>query len=104
MKTRDLAGKWTKTIKRIKFIQRRLGWEMEHYNNQMRRGGKREGAGRKSRPLIPQVSQGIASRVLTMPEDEKTGWPGEEGRWLELLNAKDERLRFDVQKYLTDRR
>jgi len=29
---------------------------------------------------------------------------GEEGRWLELLNAKDERLRFDVQKYLTDRR
>ena len=39
-----------------------------------------------------------------MPEDEKTGWPGEERRWLELLNAKDERLRFDVQKYLTDRR
>jgi hypothetical protein len=70
----------------------------------MRHGGRREGAGRKPRPLIPQVDQGIASHVLAMPADGKTGWPGEEQRWLELLNAGDERLRFDVQKYLTDRR
>jgi hypothetical protein len=70
----------------------------------MSRGGKREGAGRKPGPQLPQVDRGTASRVLAMPADVKSGWPGEHARWMELLNAKDERLRFDVLKYLTDRR
>ena len=68
------------------------------------RGGPRAGAGRKPKPKIPlSADKGIATRVLASPSI-KDGWPGEEKRWLELLNAKDERLRFDVQKYLTDRR
>jgi hypothetical protein len=71
----------------------------------MGRGGKRAGAGRKPKPNIAMVAdKDTAARVLALPADEKTGWPGEEKRWLELLNATDERLRFDVQKYLTDRR
>jgi len=71
-------------------------------------GGKREGAGRKPKAKIPlSATTGIATRVLAAPtalDKDGNGWPGEETRWLELLNAKDERLRFDVQKYLTDRR
>lgn len=69
------------------------------------RGGARPGSGRPAKPKVPQfANKGIASRVLASPASEKTGWTGEEQRWMELLNAKDERLRFDVQKYLTDRR
>jgi hypothetical protein len=62
--------------------------------------------GRPEKPKIPlSATTGIASRVLAAaPDKVKDGWPGEEKRWLELLNAKDDRLRFDVQKYLTDRR
>ena len=66
-------------------------------------GGARPGAGRKPRPKLPFAHKDIASIVLaTRPT--KGGWPGEEARWMELLNAQDERLRFDVLKYLTDRR
>jgi hypothetical protein len=46
----------------------------------------------------------MASAVLALPPDKEAGWSGEQARWLELLNAKDDRLRFDVIKYLTDRR
>lgn len=69
----------------------------------MGRGGGGRGQGRKPKPKVPlDATKGIASRVLaTAPSGE---WPGEEKRWLELLNVRDERLRFDVQKYLTDRR
>lgn len=66
-------------------------------------GGSRSGAGRKPKARIEQrADKGIASRVLATSASKE--WPGEEARWLELLNASDERLRFDVQKYLTDRR
>lgn len=69
----------------------------------MAKGGRRPGAGRKPKPKIElRADKGVASRVLAAKPDEQ--WPGEEARWMELLNAKDERLRFDVQKYLTDRR
>lgn len=69
------------------------------------RGGARPGSGRPPKPKIPQFAgKGIASRVLAAPASKKTGWEGEEARWMALLNANDERLRFDVQKYLTDRR
>ena len=69
----------------------------------MAKGGHRDGAGRKPKPKIELTAdKGVASRVLARTAHGE--WPGEEARWLELLNAKDERLRFDVQKYLTDRR
>lgn len=69
------------------------------------RGGARPGSGRPAKPKVPQfANKGIASRVLAAPANKESGWTGEEQRWMELLNAKDERLRFDVQKYLTDRR
>jgi hypothetical protein len=69
----------------------------------MPKGGKRNGAGRKPKPRIPIVAtKSIASRVLAAkPAND---WPGEEERWMELLNARDDRLRFDVLRYLTDRR
>lgn len=59
----------------------------------MPRGGYRPGAGR---PRVPYASQGVASRVLRKA--------GELARWLGLLDAKDERLRFEVLRYLTDKR
>jgi hypothetical protein len=63
----------------------------------MGRGGKRAGAGRKPKPkAFPCADQGTAARVLAKAEEEK--------RWLELLDATDQRLCFDVLKYLTDRR
>ena len=44
----------------------------------------------------PGNPRGIATRVLNAIDEEK--W------WLDLLHCDDKRLRFDVQKYLTDRR
>jgi hypothetical protein len=67
---------------------------------QSSRGGRREGAGRpKKEKLViggPGNPRGIATRVLNAIDEEK--W------WLALLHCDDKRLRFDVQKYLTDRR
>jgi len=64
----------------------------------MPRGGRRTpGPGKTlGRPRIPYASQGVASRVLRKA--------GELARWMGLLDAKDERLRFDVLRYLTDKR
>jgi hypothetical protein len=67
---------------------------------QSSRGGRREGAGRpKKEKLVIGAAgnpRGIATRVLQAIDEVK--W------WLDLLNCDDKRLRFDVQKYLTDRR
>jgi len=41
---------------------------------------------------------GCACEYRARNRPTKGGWPGEEARWTELLNAKDERLRFDVLK------
>jgi hypothetical protein len=62
----------------------------------MARGGKRPGAGRKRKEKLPLATKSIASEVLAKIDEVK--W------WLALLHSKDARLRFDVQKYLTDRR
>ena len=62
----------------------------------MARGGKRPGAGRKRKEKLQFASKSIATDVLGKIDEVK--W------WLALLHSKDARLRFDVQKYLTDRR
>jgi hypothetical protein len=63
----------------------------------MAHGGKRSGAGRKRvKPELPEANKAIATQVLSKIEEDKC--------WQELLQAKDDRLRFDVIKYLTDKR
>jgi hypothetical protein len=72
----------------------------------MARGGRREGAGRKPKMHVPYVPKAKAASVLaklgTMFEGKKL--PPEDHIWLALIAAPDLRLRFDVMKYLTDRR
>lgn len=70
-------------------------------SHKARENGSRVGRPAKSR-IEQKATKGIASKVLSSEASEH--WPGEQARWMELLNAKDERLRFDVLKYLTDRR
>lgn len=71
------------------------------------RGGSRPGAGRKAKPKIPlEANKRIATEVLALTKRpiHVSDCECELCRWWHLLNAKDERLRFDVLKYLTDRR
>jgi hypothetical protein len=82
----------------------------------MPRGGKRPNAGRKARPTIPlEANKRIATEVLSMVGyDIGHITPDKNGKgpcdcelctWFELLHESgDLRLRFDVLKYLTDRR
>jgi hypothetical protein len=82
----------------------------------MPRGGKRPNAGRKARPTIPlEANKRIATDVLAMvgydighkrpDKNGKGGCDCERCTWFELLHESgDMRLRFDVLKYLTDRR
>ena len=78
----------------------------------MPRGGKREaGPGKRmGRPQKPKIelraTKGIASEVLnTLGHNYKgKALPSELEFWLVLLANDDKRLRFDVLKYLTDRR
>lgn len=64
----------------------------------MAKGGARAGAGRKPKPKIdlPAVDKTMAGAILAKSDEEKA--------WIELLGASDWRLRFDVRKYLTDKR
>lgn len=67
------------------------------------RGGARAGAGRKPKPKIPIVAtKGVATEVFSKLDGKHN--PTEVQLWLSLLAAKDDRLRFDTLKYLTDRR
>jgi hypothetical protein len=78
----------------------------------MGRGGKRTPAEGKriGRPPKPQIeiraSKGIASTVLSTLGSPYKGQetPTETDLWMSLLADADKRLRFDVLKYLTDRR
>jgi len=62
----------------------------------MPRGGARPGAGRKPKLKLPGVTRDIAQAILAGQDEMKC--------WIELLAANDQRLRFDVLRYLTDRR
>lgn len=64
----------------------------------MAHGGKRPNAGRKAKAKtdLPTVNKTIAAEVLAKENEIEA--------WLELLKAPDTRLRFDVRKYLTDKR
>lgn len=67
------------------------------------RGGARPGAGRKPKPKIElSATKGIATEVFSRLDGKKA--PTEVMLWLNLLATKDERLRLDTLKYLTDRR
>jgi hypothetical protein len=73
----------------------------------MPRGGRRPGAGRKAhaRPTL-EANKRTATEVLALtcrPIHQKD-CKCELCTWWELLRAADQRLRFDVLKYLTDRR
>ena len=72
----------------------------------MPKGGKREGAGRKPKPQVPFVPKAKATSVLSCLGQKRGDkeLPTEEQMWLDLLAVPDLRLRFDVLKYLTDRR
>lgn len=67
----------------------------------MARGGKRRGAGRKKKPVLPAVktlgplSKGLAAKLHG---DEST-----ERRWRELRETGDHWFRLAVEKYLWDR-
>ena len=73
-----------------------------------RRGGKRQGAGRKPKPKIElKANKGIASTVLATlgGKYKNVTLPSEQDLWFGLLLQKeDPRLRLDTLKYLTDRR
>lgn len=64
----------------------------------MAHGGKRPNAGRKAKAKadLPTVNKTVAAEILAKADEVEA--------WLELLNAPDLRLRFDVRKYLTDKR
>lgn len=72
----------------------------------MAKGGKREGAGRPPKARLPFASKAKAESVLgklgTTYEGKRL--PTEDQLWLGLIACPDLRLRFDVMKYLTDRR
>lgn len=69
----------------------------------MPRGGKRTGAGRRRvKPELPAANKTIATMALGQPAKDK--WLGEPEAWRSLLGCSDDRLRFDVMKYLTDKR
>ena len=72
----------------------------------MPRGGKRAGAGRKGRPKLTFATKLEAKSVLDKLGKDYRGkrLPSEDQLWLALLAVPDLRLRFDVLKYLTDRR
>src|SRR6266404_3528832 len=72
----------------------------------MAKGGKREGAGRKKKPTLPFVGKDQSTRVIEYLGKEYRGkkLPTEDDLWLTLICGGDPRLRFDVLKYLTDRR
>ncbi len=72
----------------------------------MARGGKREGAGRPKGVVLPRVAdKECAARLLeALNRPEKTEDSYEVKRWRELESAQDLRLRFDVRKYLYDKR
>ncbi len=74
------------------------------------RGGARSGAGRKAKPTKPAaVSKGVADEILAFLalEKSKTKHPKVcrclKCRWRKLANARDLRLRFQVEKSLLDR-
>jgi hypothetical protein len=71
------------------------------------KGGARPGAGRKAKPKIPAaVTSALAGQILGHLGGQFEGkpLPSEAKLWLALLSDPDKRLRFDVLKYLTDRR
>jgi hypothetical protein len=72
----------------------------------MPRGGRRDGAGRKPKPEVPFVPKAKAESVLARLGQDYEGkkLPTEDQIWLGLIACGDLRLRFDVMKYLTDRR
>ena len=73
----------------------------------MARGGKRPNAGRKPKPKIPQeANKRTATEVLGLVKRpiHITDCECELCAWWVLLHVQDQRLRFDVRKYLTDRR
>jgi hypothetical protein len=64
--------------------------------NQKGRGGRRKGAGRpKKVSVVLELSHNMAEELRAEPDTKK--------RWQKLRNAKDERLRFAVERYIWDR-
>lgn len=58
------------------------------------KGGKREGAGRKSK-AVKLVEAGFVAAYWSLLEQEKF--------WKSMLKSEDERIKLDAGKYLTDR-
>lgn len=58
------------------------------------KGGKREGAGRKSK-AVKLVEAGFVASYWSLLEQEKF--------WKSMLKSEDERIKLDAGKYLTDR-
>lgn len=58
-------------------------------------GGKRRGAGRPAKPV--KIVRKVLAEGILAAIDEKA-------IWVTLLKSKDERIRLDTLKYLTDRR
>jgi hypothetical protein len=60
-----------------------------------KRGGKREGAGRKRLKAAGPLPKGLAQKLLAEADTET--------RWRQLRDAEDKWLRLAVEKYLWDR-
>lgn len=71
-----------------------------------RKGGRRPGAGRKPKPKLPFAPKAQADLVLDKLGSVHQGkkLPTADDLWLQLLTSKDERIKLDTLKYLTDRR
>jgi len=67
-------------------------------------GGKRVGAGRKRKTPLPRVRRDAALEVLeAVNEDRQPATCSPEAqKWLKLLDTTDDRLRFDVLRYLKE--
>jgi hypothetical protein len=62
------------------------------------RGGRRLGAGRK-----PTTIKGIAKKLPRETADLLLTEINANSKWIVLANSKDERIRLETLKYLTDR-
>ncbi len=70
----------------------------------MARGGKREGAGRKSKPRLPEVTNKAWAAVLldALHKKEDSKESAEIKGWRKLWDAEELRIRLDSRKYLYD--
>jgi len=91
------AARWARFLVSMK--QREIEFQSRSSMNQTgSRGGKRLGAGRK-----PSTIKGISKRLPRESAELILAEIKANSMWLRLADSKDERIRLETLKYLTDR-